>query len=605
MAKKKIEEEKEQVVQPTDFDFAQASEEATQPPVGLGASTTNAEKQATPATPTKVNKEIPLGNGEVRTGKKFTVYKPEQPNRRDKYADEAISSVAKWMEDTGGQPLTEESLANILTPKQLWHFQKKYNQGSNWGNALGGRAFFGNLNDRTVQLLTEQANKKIAANKKAANERKTYVPYGDVEGGFEINNSRLNDIKDWGNGVTDDNITPEQAQALYAKLESYGMQVPKKTVPVLDAEGKETKDANGNVITQEVYDTDGTSTIGGLYAKLGTVNGVDDNEDVLDELGFRDAAGNIARPHRKTYEEILAEQQKKQQELDYINQQKALARQQARVGLADIAAGIGDIIKASGGALVDKRDYQDMYNRLTAQQQKNFDNYLARMEALKQEEKAKQKEAADRARQERLLKEQRLYNEQLQQRQWEHDEEVLEQKHQNKLGEIRERAKHKLAEIGERNKNQINKFNNAGSVVFDGVDYTFDKAHNNNAISAILPIVRKYFTEENGYLDMLAGIEDSIMSEYGKVYETGNIVVAALGDFEYQFSEDDRNNIIRILSEYSNKKKAINGGAKPKDESAVKAEQMYENPETGERVPKSEWDTYRPSKKELYKPVTA
>lgn len=414
MAKKKKDEEKEQVVQPTDFDFAQASEEATQPPVGLGASTTNAEKQATPATPatpTKVNKEIPLGNGEVRTGKEFTVYKPEQPNRRDKYADEAISSVAKWMEDTGGQPLTEESLANILTPKQLWHFQKKYNQGSNWGNALGGRAFFGNLNDRTVQLLTEQANKKIAANKKAANERKTYVPYGDVEGGFEINNSRLNDIKDWGNGVTDDNITPEQAQALYAKLESYGMQVPKKTVPVLDAEGKETKDANGNVITQEVYDTDGTSTIGGLYAKLGTVNGVDDNEDVLDELGFRDGAGNIARPHRKTYEEILAEQQKKQQELDYINQQKALQRQQARVGLADIAAGIGDIIKASGGALVDKRDYQDMYNRLTAQQQKNFDNYLARMQALKEQEKAKQKEAADRAYQERLLTEQRAYQE--------------------------------------------------------------------------------------------------------------------------------------------------------------------------------------------------
>ena len=69
------------------------------------------------------------------------------------------------------------------------------------------------------------------------------------------------------------------------------------------------------------------------------------------------------------------------------------------------------MIKASGGALVDKRDYQDMYNRLTAQQQKNFDNYLARMEALKHEEKAKQKEAADRARQDRMLAEQRAYQE--------------------------------------------------------------------------------------------------------------------------------------------------------------------------------------------------
>lgn len=423
MAKKK-DEEKEQVVQPATISAVTQSETADtnlgdKTPQEIRNERADAIKQQRDIISSERKADntnqanIDLAKQNIETLRSNAKLNIEQAktNRRDKYADEAISSVAKWMEDTGGQPLTEESLANILTPKQLWHFQKKYNQGSNWGNALGGRAFFGNLNDRTVQLLTEQANKKIAANKKAANERKTYVPYGDVEGGFEINNSRLNDIKDWGNGVTDDNITPEQAQALYAKLESYGMQVPKKTVPVLDAEGKETKDANGNVITQEVYDTDGTSTIGGLYAKLGTVNGVDDNEDVLDELGFRDATGNIARPHRKTYEEILAEQEKKQKELEYINQQKALQRQQARLGLADIAAGIGDMIKASGGALVDKRSYQDMYDKLTAQQQKNFDNYLARMEALKQEEKARQKEAADRARQDRMLAEQRAYEE--------------------------------------------------------------------------------------------------------------------------------------------------------------------------------------------------
>jgi hypothetical protein len=157
----------------------------------------------------------------------------------------------------------------------------------------------------------------------------------------------------------------------------------------------------------------------------------------------------------------------------------------------------------------------------------------------------------------------------------------------------------------ERINNQIDKFNNAGAIVFDGTDYTFDKARNNNVISQLLPIVSNYFTEENGYISAIAGIEDSVMSEYGKAGERANIVLSALKDFEYQFSQEDRDNIVRILTEYSNKKKAINGGAKPKDESAVKAEQMYENPETGERVPKSEWDTYRPSKKELYEPVTA
>lgn len=463
MAKKK-DEEKEQVVQPATISAVTQSETAD---TNLGEKTPqeirNERADAIKQQRDIISNErkadntnqanIDLAKQNIETLRSNAKLNIEQAktNRRDKYADEAISSVAKWIEDTGGQPLTEESLANILTPKQLWHFQKKYNQGSNWGNALGGRAFFGNLNDRTVQLLTEQANKRIAANKKAANERKTYVPYGDVEGGFEINNSRLNDIKDWGNGVTDDNITPEQAQALYAKLESYGMQVPKKTVPVLDAEGKETKDANGNVITQEVYDTDGTSTIAGLYAKLGTVNGVDDNEDVLDELGFRDGAGNIARPHRKTYEEILAEQEKRQKELEYINQQKALARQQARVGLADIAAGIGDIIKASGGALVDKRDYQDMYNRLTAQQQKNFDNYLARMEALKQEEKAKQKEAADRAYQEKMLATQheRDMEKLLQAQGFQAGESALDRDLKRKLLEKELKAKEAIAKLGE------------------------------------------------------------------------------------------------------------------------------------------------------------
>jgi hypothetical protein len=370
-------------------------------------------------------------------------------NRRDQYADEAISSVAKWMEDTGGQPLTEESLANILTPKQLWHFQKKYNQGSNWGNALGGRAFFGNLNDRTVQLLTEQANKKIAANKKAANERKTYVPYGDNS--LEITSSRLNEIKDWGNSVTNDNITPEQAQALYSKLESYGLTVPKKTVPVLDAEGKETKDENGNVITQEVYDTDGITDINSLYSKLSVIGDNDDNADVLDELGFRDEAGNITRPHRKTYEEILAEQEKKKQELEYINQQKALARQQARLGLADLAAGIGDIIKASGGALVDKRSYQDMYNQLTAQQQKNFDGYLARMEALKQEEKAKQRLAEERAYQEKMLATQheRDIEKLLQAQGFQAGESALDRDLKRELLEKELKAKEAIAKLGE------------------------------------------------------------------------------------------------------------------------------------------------------------
>ena len=490
-------------------------------------------------------------------------------NRRDQYADEAIASVAKWMEDTGGEPLTEESLASILTPKQLWHFQKKYNKGSNWGNALGGRAFLGNLNDRTVQLLTEQANKKIAENKKAATEKKTYVPYGDNT--LEITSSRLNEMKDWGNSVTNDNITPEQAQALYSKLESYGLTVPKKTVPVLDAEGKETKDENGNVITQEVYDTDGITDINSLYSKLSVIGDNDDNADVLDELGFRDEAGNIARPHRKTYEEILAEQEKKQKELEYINQQKALARQQARLGLADIAAGIGDIIKASGGALVDKRSYQDMYNQLTAQQQKNFDGYLARMEALKQEEKTKQRLAEERAYSERLLKEKYAREDALLagERAWKEGQDAIQ--HQRELEKIRARGQNSLAVQKEKNKATLDKFNNKRIINFGGVNYTYAEGAKNSVISQLLPIVKPYFNDVNGYKSMLAGIESSEMSEYGKGEEIANMVICAISDPYLYLSEEDKTNVTNVLKGLSSSRvptrtpsnRSIEGGSTP------------------------------------------
>jgi hypothetical protein len=524
----------------------------------------------------------------------------EEKDKKNKFQqrmDEQAAAMEKAyaeLRETYDDPTDEQILA--VAGNNLRGYQKKIgNKAGNWGTAFGSNAVFGTLNQDTRKALEAGYQAGLEANKKSLPDRRAEVKFtlGEGDGAKRVTRGMQMDARNWGDNVKDtENITPEQVRKLNEIMTSGGFtnfSIPTQQVTTKNEKGEDVDiDVEQNISLYDLLESATPEEI-----------------EALEYLGFVDDDGAYIRPHNETFEEKLARKEREKERIDLLTQQKALQRQQARLGLADLAAGIGDMIKASNGAIVTPRDYQAMYNSLTEQQKTNYNNYLARMQALKEQEKAKQKEAADRAYQERLLKEQRAYQEGLQQKQWEHDADVLEQKHQNKLGEIRERAKHKLAEIGERNKNQINKFNNAGSVVFDGVDYTFDKAHNNNAISAILPIVRKYFTEENGYLDMLAGIEDSIMSEYGKAYETGNIVVAALGDFEYQFSEDDRNNIIRILSEYSNKKKAINGGAKPKDESAVKAEQMYENPETGERVPKSEWDTYRPSKKELYKPVTA
>jgi hypothetical protein len=60
-----------------------------------------------------------------------------------------------------------------------------------------------------------------------------------------------------------------------------------------------------------------------------------------------------------------------------------------------------------------------------------------------------------------------------------------------------------------------------------------------------------YFTDANGYSSVLANIESSQMSEYGKRYETGNTVIAAMEELYNDFSAEDKNRIVEILNEYS------------------------------------------------------
>lgn len=518
-------------------------------------------------------------------------------NKFQQRIDEQAAAMEKAyadLRDIYDDPTDEQILA--VAGNNLRGYQRKMgNTAGNWGTAFGSNAMWGTLNKNTRDALEAGYQAGLEAKKKALPNRRAESVYtlGEGEGAKKVTKGMQMDARNWGDSIKDtENITPEQVRKLNEIMKTGGFtefSIPTTQVTTKNEQGED-------VVTDVEQNTS-------LYDLLESAT--PEEIEALEYLGFiDDYDGSYTRPHNETFDEKLARKEREQARIDLLTQQRALERQRARTGLADLAAGVGDMIKASNGAIVTPRDYQAMYDTLTAQQKVNYNNYLARMQAMKEAEKAKAKEAADRIRQETLLKEQRKYQEEMQAKQWAHDEDVLEQKLQNKLKEIRERGKEKRKEIDTRYKNQQDRFNNAGSIVFGGIDYTFDKAHNNNAISSLLSIVRNYFTEENGYLSMLEGIENSSMSEYSKAYDTANAVVSALSEFENQFSSDDRENIIRILSQYANSKKSVSGGggSAPVTPTSAEATKKYKAP-NGTIITQEQYNGLSQAQKDKCEPI--
>lgn len=95
---------------------------------------------------------------------------------------------------------------------------------------------------------------------------------------------------------------------------------------------------------------------------------------------------------------MLMEDERKERE----KQEKRIQRQQMAQSLTDLGAVFGDVIKASGGALVTPRDVQARYDQLDNKQKMVYDNYRARMDMLRQQALARAKgdrDAAGRAKQ--------------------------------------------------------------------------------------------------------------------------------------------------------------------------------------------------------------
>jgi len=93
--------------------------------------------------------------------------------------------------------------------------------------------------------------------------------------------------------------------------------------------------------------------------------------------------------------QVADDERRRQYELE----QKKLERRRLGEDIGEFSAVIGDMIKASNGALVTPRDFRQIYNSLDTRQQQLFDREMARRDALAQQEAARKEREAERIQQ--------------------------------------------------------------------------------------------------------------------------------------------------------------------------------------------------------------
>lgn len=137
-----------------------------------------------------------------------------------------------------------------------------------------------------------------------------------------------------------------------------------------------------------------------------TENAVEAAQSIDQMKAAQQATHSINAANRAAQEEagIAAQMQPINQTVDFLNlynqrqaaeyakekeqEQKRLSRERLGHDIASIAASIGDMTRASEGAPVSPRDWQRIYDNLTAQEKANIDNYRVRMAKLHEDEKA-------------------------------------------------------------------------------------------------------------------------------------------------------------------------------------------------------------------------
>jgi len=481
----------------------------------------------------------------------------DKKNKFQQRMDEQAAAMEKAyaeLRETYEDPTDEQILA--VAGNNLRGYQKKMgNKAGNWGTAFGSNALWGTLNKDTRAALEEGYQAGLKAKKKPLTDRRAESLYtlGEGEGAKKVTRGMRMDARNWGDNITDtDNITPEQVRKLNEIMTSGGFTnftIPTQQVTTKNEKGEDvTTDVEQNISLYDLLESASPEEI-----------------EALEYLGFVDEDGAYVRPHNETFEEKLARKERERERIDMLTQQKALQRQQARLGLADLAAGIGDMIKASGGAIVNPRDYRAMYDSLTEQQKTNYNNYLARMQALKEQEKAKRKEAADRAYQEKLLKEQERQKYEMLLAQHKLDLELQEKKANDALelqglkgAQAMERLQKNIeASYTKQEKAALDKGN---SIYFDNSIHVLEPNKTNQVYGGVYGILLPYLMNNPFFSSALSGIEDPYAEKSASKVATA--VQAAIKNKEVMSKlSDSEKQEIRDLINLGVKGRPISAGA--------------------------------------------
>ena len=104
-------------------------------------------------------------------------------------------------------------------------------------------------------------------------------------------------------------------------------------------------------------------------------------EDILQRAASRQDEVYQPAPGKDVLD-LFRERQEREYKRDFEKEKRRLERARLGQGIAGLAATIGDMVRASEGAPVSQRDWQRIYDNLTAQEKANINNYQVRMAKL-------------------------------------------------------------------------------------------------------------------------------------------------------------------------------------------------------------------------------